>query len=135
MDKFEEFKNYCKDKEYLKDYVKEGKFTWQELYEIYDIYGPEADEFKTPADESNTEEESENSEAKTESAAKEENKTKKEGLGGIFDLISGFDADKIQEGLNGMKKILAVLGEISKPEESDFVSQRSMKRPYQRNDD
>ena len=48
------------------------------------------------------------------------NKSKNEGLGGIFDLISGFDADKIQEGLNGMKKILAVLGELSKPEEQDL---------------
>ena len=63
------------------------------------------------------------------------NKSKNEGLGGIFDLISGFDADKIQEGLNGMKKILAVLGELSKPEEQDVFDARSTKRPYQRNDD
>lgn len=50
-------------------------------------------------------------------------------------MISGFDADKIQEGLNGMKKILAVLGELSKPEEQDVFDAMSTKRPYQRNDD
>lgn len=131
MEKFEEFKEYCKEKEYLKDFVKEGKYSWQELFEIYDIYGPEAEEFKEPeVEEEKLEEETDEKEETNKSAG-----TKKEGLGGIFDLISGFDADKIQEGLNGMKKILAVLGEISKPDEADFVNQRSMKRPYQRNDD
>ena len=34
-----------------------------------------------------------------------------------------------------MKKILAVLGELSKPEEQDVFDARSTKRPYQRNDD
>ena len=34
MDKFEEFKEFCKDKEYLKQTVRDGKHTWQELYEI-----------------------------------------------------------------------------------------------------
>lgn len=130
MEKFEEFKEFCKEKEYLKNFVKEGKYSWQELFEIYDIYGPEAEEFKEPEIEEKEVEESEEKEDSSKSSG-----TKKEGLGGIFDLISGFDADKIQEGLNGMKKILAVLGEISKPDEADFINQRSMKRPYQRNDD
>lgn len=128
MYKFEEFKEFCKDKEYLKQTVRDGKHTWQELYEIYDIYGPDAEEFKEKEEEKVED---------TEKNDKEENnnKSKNEGLGGIFDLISGFDADKIQEGLNGMKKILAVLGELSKPEEQDVFDARSTKRPYQRNDD
>ena len=128
MDKFEKFKEFCKDKEYLKQTVRDGKHTWQELYEIYDIYGPDAEEFKEKEEEKVED---------TEKNDKEENnnKSKNDGLGGIFDLISGFDADKIQEGLNGMKKILAVLGELSKPEEQDVFDARSTKRPYQRNDD
>ena len=51
MDKFEEFKEFCKDKEYLKQTVRDGKHTWQELYEIYDIYGPDAEEFKEKEEE------------------------------------------------------------------------------------
>ena len=129
MDKFEEFKEFCKDKEYLKQNVKNGKYTWQELYEIYDIYGQDADEFKENVEE-NKEDVSEQ-----ESKEQESKKSKNDSLGGIFDLISGFDADKIQEGLNGMKKILAVLGEISKPEEQEVFDTRASKRPYQRNDD
>lgn len=129
MSKFEEFKEFCKDKEFLINKVKSGQTSWQQLFEVYDIYGPEADEFKEPS-----EPEEEKSEEKTEDES-EHKSEKKEGINGIFDLLNGFDPDKLSEGLNGVKKILAVLSEVTKPEENEYVTKRKMTRPYQRSDD
>lgn len=124
MNKLEEFKEFAKTKPFLKTYVEIGKYTWQDLFERYDIYGPDDDVFKK---EKENEERNEEDETKT--------SEKKEGLGSILDAISGFDADKISEGLNGMKKILGILSEVTKPDELPKVSKRKMSRPYQRNDD
>lgn len=124
MNKLEEFKEFAKTKPFLKTYVEIGKYTWQDLFERYDIYGPDDDVFKEQLEKEKT-----NSEEETKTSEK------KEGLGSILDAISGFDADKISEGLNGMKKILGILSEVTKPDELPKVSKRKMSRPYQRNDD
>ncbi len=124
MNKLEEFKEFAKTKPFLKTYVEIGKYTWQDLFERYDIYGPDDDVFKEELEKEKT-----NGEEETKTSEK------KEGLGSILDAISGFDADKISEGLNGMKKILGILSEVTKPDELPKVSKRKMSRPYQRNDD
>lgn len=46
MNKLEEFKEFAKTKPFLKTYVEIGKYTWQDLFERYDIYGPDDDVFK-----------------------------------------------------------------------------------------
>ena len=124
MNKLEEFKEFAKTKPFLKTYVEIGKYTWQDLFERYDIYGPDDDVFKEELEKEKT-----NGEEETKTSEK------KEGLGSILDAISGFDADKISEGLNGMKKILGILSEVTKPDELPKVSKRKMSRPYQRHDD
>ena len=124
MNKLEEFKEFAKTKPFLKTYVEIGKYTWQDLFERYDIYGPDDDVFKEELEKEKT-----NGEEETKTSEK------KEGLGSILDAISGFDADKISEGLNGMKKILGIFSEVTKPDELPKVSKRKMSRPYQRNDD
>ena len=45
MSKFEEFKEFCKTKPFLIEKIHKKETTWQELYEIYDIYGKDADIF------------------------------------------------------------------------------------------
>lgn len=129
MSKLDEFKEFCKEKKYLIERVKSGKSSWQELYEIYDIYGPEAEELKEQGKEETPKEESK------EEKDEDKKEDKKEGLGGILDLLSGFDPDKLSEGLSGVKKILSVLSEVTKPEENEYVTKRKMTRPYQRSDD
>ena len=66
------------------------------------------------------------------SCKKDDNKKE---TSGILDLLGNFDPDKLADGLNGVKKILAVLGEVTKPEENEYVTKRKMTRPYQRSDD
>ena len=118
MSKFEEFKEFCKTKPFLIEKIHKKETTWQELYEIYDIYGKDADIF--------------NEEGKKEEEKKDDNKKE---TSGILDLLGNFDPDKLADGLNGVKKILAVLGEVTKPEENEYVTKRKMTRPYQRSDD
>lgn len=130
MNKFDEFKSFCKDKPYLIDKVEKGKTTWQELFEIYDIYGEDAEQLK---EEVVSEKEEESSEERNEPV--EEEKVKKEGLSGILEMLSGFDPDKLSDSLNSVKKIISVLSEVTKPEENEYVTKRKMKRPYQRSDD
>ena len=124
MSKLDEFKAFAHERKHLRELVKQNKTSWQELYERYDIYGPEDDIFQPPKKEEKGKEEKESDSAE-----------KKEGLNSILDALTGFDADKISDGLNGMKKILSVLSEVTKPEEVAPLSKRKMSRPYQRNDD
>ena len=125
MSKLDEFKAFAHERPFLRDMVKSGKMSWQELYERYDIYGPDDEVFQEKK--TVKEEKEEKSETET--------KEKKEGLDSILDAISGFDVDKISDGLNGMKKILNVLSEVTRPEDTPPLSRRKMSRPYQRNDD
>lgn len=41
--KIDEFKNFVRKNSYLVDYVTNKKMTWQQFYELYDLYG-ESDE-------------------------------------------------------------------------------------------
>lgn len=125
MSKLDEFKAFAHERPFLREKVKQGEITWQELYERYDIYGPDDEIFKEKEPKKEEKEESSTSETKE----------KKEGLDSILDAISGFDVDKISDGLNGMKKILNVLSEVTRPEETPPLSRRKMSKPYQRNDD
>lgn len=123
MDKLEEFREFAKTKPFLKTLVENGTYTWQDLFERYDIYGSDDEVFKEEKDK------------EKEVDGEETREEKKEGFSSILDAISGFDADKISDGLNGMKKILGILSEVTKPDEAPKLSKRKMSRPYQRNDD
>ena len=129
MSKFEEFKEFCKTKPFLIEKIHKKETTWQELYEIYDIYGKDADIFN---EEGKKEEEKVEETSQSEVEKKDDNKKE---TSGILDLLGNFDPDKLADGLNGVKKILAVLGEVTKPEENEYVTKRKMTRPYQRSDD
>lgn len=124
MSKLDEFKEFAHSLPHLRELVRKGKYTWQELYERYDIYGPKDDAFIVKEEIKKDTEES-----------KKETKTKKEGLDSLLDAISGFDVDKISDGLNGMKKILNVLSEETRTDDTPPISKRKSSRPYQRNDD
>ncbi len=120
MATFEEFKSFIRDKPYLKEKVKNNKTTWQELFERYDLYGKDDDIFKE--DEINEE-------------VKDEKETKEENFSSFFNMLSGIDVDKISDGLNGMKKILSILSEITATEDVSSFSTRRNQKPYKRDDD
>ena len=127
MASFEEFKKFISDKPYLKEKVKSNKTTWQELYEHFDLYGPSDDIFieDVEIDKEDIKEE-----------PKEESKENTDdSFSSFFNLISGIDVDKISDGLNGMKKILNILSEVTATEDVTSFSKRRSQKPYKRDDD
>ena len=109
MDKLSEFKEFIKDKPFLNERVNKGETSWQSLYETYDLFGEGADVFK---------EEIRNSE-----------NNKKESPTSILKMLEGVNLDKISENLEGMKKILGVLGEFTRKEEPKSTRRSSPRTP------
>lgn len=96
MSKMDEFKKFVSKHPYLKKKIDRKETTWQELYEHYDLFGEEDDLFK---------------EGKSSDGKKDDNN--ENALSGLFDMLSKVDIDKIADGLNGMRKVLGILGELS----------------------
>ena len=126
MASFEEFKTFIKDKPFLKEKVRKKEITWQELYERYDLYGKDDDIFQNNIDENKNEENNEQ---------KEEKDKKDDSMSSFFNMLSGIDVDKISDGLNGMKKILSILSEITVGDELNSFTSRRANKPYKRDDD
>ena len=122
MASFDEFKTFIKDKPYLKEKVKNKKTTWQELYEHYDLYGEKDEIFSEENLNDTVEQEQTNNEKKDDT------------FSSFFNMLSGIDVDKISEGLNGMKKILNILSEVTVGDDVSVNSRRGSK-PYKRDDD
>ena len=118
MNKLDEFKIFIKDKPFLQEKVNNGETTWQSLYETYDLFGKDADVFKETK-----EEEQEVS-----------NNTNGGNNNSILKMLEGVNLDKISENLEGMKKILGVLGEFTRKDDVK-VSRRNTSRTTRRYDD
>lgn len=117
MDKLEEFKAFIKDKPFLREKVNNKETTWQSLYETYDLFGKDADVFKEQKAE----------ETYTRNTSNGNNNS-------ILKMLEGVNLDKISENLEGMKKILGVLGEFTRKEEPK-VNRRTVNRNPRRYDD
>ena len=106
MDRKEEFKAFIKDKEFLIDKVNKGETSWQKLYEIYDLYGESASVFSKEI---------------------KEEEVKENKANNLLKAFEEMDVNKINENLEGVRKILAVLGEFTKKD--DTKSKRTYSRP------
>ncbi len=110
MDKLSEFKDFVKDKPFLQEKVNKKETTWQSLYETYDLLGESADIFKENKEE-----------------------TRNSASGGntanLLKMLEGVNLEKINENLEGVKKILGVLGEFTKKEEPKVSRRNSYKVP------
>lgn len=115
MDKMEKFKKFASSKPHLKKMVDNKEISWQELYEKYDIYGEDDPIF-------NDVNQNDKIKGKRDTS-----------FTSFMDMINSIDIDKISEGLNGMKKILSILSEITQKDESS--SKRKSSQPFERNVD
>ena len=91
METKEKFKDFVKNNPILLKHVKDGKMTWQNFYEIYDIYGEDKEAWKDYL--------------KTETPRNTN-----------FDLpnfIKGLDLDGIQNGVNSLQRVLSLLQDMS----------------------
>lgn len=121
MDKLDKFKEFIKDKEFLIDKVNNKETTWQNLYEIYDLYGEDASIFKQK-------EEVREEQATSNFQTNNDNK-----VNSLLKAFEGVDVNKINENLEGVRKVLAVLSEFSKKD--DIKPKRTYEKPNNRYDD
>lgn len=110
MDKLSEFKAFVKDKPFLQEKVNKKETTWQNLYETYDLFGENADIFKQNSGETR-------------------NLTSGGNTTNLLKMLEGVNLDKISENLEGVKKILGVLGEFTKKEEPKASRRNFYKSP------
>lgn len=102
MDKKEEFKEFIKTKPELVNYVKNKKYTWQDFYEVYDIYGTDDAAW---------------SKYKEEEKERSDNNSLKE----LTSLVKNINLDNVQKYINNAQKAINVISELTSSKTSSGV--------------
>lgn len=125
MDKLEEFKTFIKDKPYLANKVKDGTFSWQTLYETYDLFGKEHEFFK---DDSKVEE--------TENVENEDRAINSgDTINKVLKQLQKVDTKKISDGLDNVKKIIGLIDEFRPNVTSSSKLASSRIKPFRKYND
>lgn len=97
--KMEEFKNFVKGNSFLIGYIRRGEKSWQDFYEMYDLYGEDEDAWSNFLTRESVDDSS-----------------RSRGRGGyleeIVNMAKNVDVDKVQEGISSLQKTLGLFGEL-----------------------
>lgn len=111
MNKIEEFKSFVKTKPVLITYVRNGKMTWQQFYELWYLYGPNHEEWNKYG------------------TIEEKETTKQEGfsLADVFNTLKRVDMDSVRKNISGIQKAIGLIQDITSKGDSSKVE---TKEPY-----
>ena len=109
-----EFKEFVKKNPNLINYVDKGETNWQKLYEIYDLYGEDAEVWKKYKVE-----ETKKVEANTGSGFKD-----------LLNLVKGVDLTAVQKGLNSLDKAIEAFKGLAPSGTSTQVSDYEPRPTY-----
>lgn len=98
MDKKEEFKEFIKSKPELVDYVKNKEYTWQDFYEVFDLYGKDESVWKK---------------YKEKKSDNEGNERKNASITELTDLVKNINIDNVQKYINNAQKAINVISELT----------------------
>jgi hypothetical protein len=87
----EEFKKFVKDNPSLVKYVRDGKKTWQDFFEIYSLYGSDNSVWKEYIDVSSID---------------------------FFSFLKTIDVDSIQSGISSIQRVLGVFQDLVNKDDS-----------------
>ena len=86
----EEFNKFLKKNPRLLRYINSKEMTWQQFYEIYDMYGEDNDIWKKYLED------------------KKENN-----IGDFVNYFKNINLDNVQESINSIQRVLGVLGDLT----------------------
>ena len=92
------FKEFVRNNNYLIGYIKNGKSSWQEMYEMYDLYGEDEEAWGKFLDNDNS-----------------GNRVSSRNGNYIDDIIrmaKNVDMDRVQEGISSLQKTLGLFGDL-----------------------
>lgn len=105
MANIEEFKGFVKKNPRLIKYTKSGEMNWQKFYELYDLYGEDAETWKPYLNQ----EEREVAGATGALAGMTS-------FSDFMGLLKNMDLDSIQNGVASIQRVLSVIGDLSSKE-------------------
>ena len=101
MEKIDGFKEFVRNNNYLINYTKNGTKTWQDLYEMYDLYGEDEEAWEMFLEED---------------IEDNRNTTTSSNCRGYWDevvkMAKNIDMNKVQEGITSLQKTLGLFGEL-----------------------
>lgn len=107
MDKKEKFKEFIKSKPELVDLVMNKKYTWQDFYEVYDLYGSDNDVWdKYKEEKSEIDSDGRNNASITE----------------LTNLVKNINIDNVQKYINNAQKAINVISELTAKKPVDKIS-------------
>ena len=109
----DEFKKFVRNNPHLVNYVKSSKMTWQQFYEIYDLYGPNDsiwNDFKDN-DIDNT------------------NITNT--FKGIVNLIKGIDLNSVRKALTSLDKAIEAFKGFNNNDNNEIYEERPKNKYYE----
>ena len=117
MSKVDEFKNFVKNNPNLIKYVKNGSKSWQDFFEMYDLYGNNHDIWKD--------------------YLKDDRSTSSNNFNfsSIVDIAKNIDPDKLQDGITSVQKAISLFGDIIAKNNSNNTSSYTPRPVYRRFDD
>ncbi|MBQ8681907.1 MAG: hypothetical protein IJ509_03245 [Bacilli bacterium] len=98
--KMEEFKNFVKSNPFLIGYIRRGEKSWQDFYEMYDLYGEDEDAWAKFLEEESARE------------VTADNKSRGGYWEELINAAKNVDVDKVQEGITSLQKTLGLFGEL-----------------------
>lgn len=125
MTKIDNFKSFVRKNPNLITYIREKNTSWQELYELYDLYGEDPTIWNKYLNKE---------EKKIEEQTTSTSSTNP--LNNILTMAKNIDADKLQDGLSSIQKAVDLFGGLLVKDKGTSTKSDYLPRPvYKRFDD
>lgn len=101
----EEFKNFVKQNPALITYVDNKEKTWQEFYEMYDLYGDDHNIWSNYT-------KSNNSYYENDTRSSTDNMKPEEAVKELVAMIKGIDIEKVRKGITNVQKTISLVQDL-----------------------
>lgn len=122
--KVDSFKEFVRNNNHLIGYIKRNNKSWQDVYEIYDLYGEDEGAWNKFL-----------SEDDARSANNNVSNSKSNYIEDIVRMAKNVDMDKVQEGITSLQKTLGLFGDLFASKGENTNKEYSPRPLYRRFED